>query len=185
MGSAVCWKCAEDMYLSKLIKQKGERLRCSVCHAKRKGFSVEQLGEVLEPVLREHIKPGREVMRSDENDRDWWEQQGDPLSYWVQEILSQYFGFEDEIVAAVIAAEDVDPRDGDIPFFDNAADYEPTPISLREYYSEWDFVLRELKHGRRFFSSSAQAFFDKLFLGIETMKYWSEDTKQDEGVVWN
>jgi hypothetical protein len=185
MSSADSWKCIEDEYLHKHIKQQGERTRCSVCDRTRKAFRVDKLGEVPEPILREHIRQGREVMSSHENDGSYWEQQGDPLSFWVQEILGQSFGFEDEIVDAVIATEDVDPQHGDIPFFDNAADCEPTPVSDNEYRFERDFVLRQLKYGRRFFSSSAQALFDRLFLGIETIKYWNADTMQDESVVWN
>jgi hypothetical protein len=184
MGTAVCWKCIKDRYLSEIIRQKGERLRCSVCDASRNSYSVAQLGEALEPVLREHIRPGREVRRFGDDDKDWYEQLGDPLSYWVQEVLGQYFDFEDEIIDAVVDAEDVDPQDGDVPFFDQAADYEPTRVSLREYFSEWDSVLQELKHERRFFSPSAQALFERLFLGVEEMRCWSNDTKQDESVVW-
>src|SRR5271155_1817367 len=146
MSTAVCWKCIEDKHLSTIVRQKGERLKCSVCQATRKGFTVDQLGEVLEPVLREQIKLGQEVD---------WEQQGDPLSYWVQEVLGQYFDFNEEIVTAVVNAEGGDPSDGDVPFFDDAADYEPTRVSLSEYHSEWDFVVQELKHARRFFSTSA------------------------------
>ena len=149
MASAVCWKCIEDVYLSNRVKREGERLRCSVCHKTRKSFRVERLGEVLEPILREHIRTGREIPMLDDNDHTYYEQQGDPLSYWVQTVLDQYFDFNDEIVDAIVAAEDVDERDGDIPFFDSAADYESTPISLHEYYTEWDFVLQELKQDRK------------------------------------
>ena len=41
------------------------------------------------------------------DDKDGWEQEGDPLSDVVQEILGQYFEFNDEIVEAVVSAEDV------------------------------------------------------------------------------
>ncbi len=185
MASAVCWKCIEDVYLSNRVKREGERLRCSVCHETRKSFRVERLGEVLEPILREHIMTGRDIPMLDDDDHTYYEQRGDPLSYWVQTVLDQYFDFNDEIVDAVVAAEDVDVRDGDIPFFDSAADYESTPISLHEYYAEWDFVLQELKHSRRFFSSAAQALFGRLFHGIEAMKSFGEGAKQDESVVWD
>lgn len=182
--SAACWKCIEDTYLSKRAKAEGECVKCSLCRRTRKGFTVEKLAEVLDPVLRQQIRPGRELIMSDDNDRTYTEQQGDPLSYWVQEVLGQD-DFYDEIVDALIAGEDVDPRDGEIPFFDNGTDYESTPMWLDGYHDQWNFVLQELKHGRRFFSSSAQGLFDELFQGIETMKSWSEDRKQDESVVWN
>jgi hypothetical protein len=187
MCSAVCWKCFEDVYLSARAKREGERLKCSVCHKIRKGFTVERLGEVLDPVLREHIREGREIPTpgQGDDDRTYWVRQGDPLSHWVQVILDQSFGFNDEIVDAVVAAEDVDERDGDIAFFDSTADYESTPISLHEYQAEWEFVLEELKHSRRFFSSSAQALFGRLFHDIETMKSYNDDSSDEENVVWN
>jgi len=181
--SAVCWKCVEDVYLSKRIKKEGEPLKCSVCGKKRKSFSVEELGEVLRPILRGQIKEGEDVPKIDESDHTYYEQQGDPLSHWVQEILGQYFNFNEEIVDAVVDSEHVDEADGEIRFFDSAASYESIPTSLHAYYSQWEFVLDELKHSRRFFSSSAKTLFDELFDGIETMKSFGENNK-DETVVW-
>src|SRR5579864_3055735 len=129
MSSAVCWKCVEDEYLSKRVQREGERLRCSVCHKTRKGLNLERLAEVLDPILREHIRAGREIPMLDDNDHTYYEQQGDPLSHWVQTVLDQYFDFNDEIVDALVAGEYVDVADGDIPFYDDTADYESTPIS--------------------------------------------------------
>lgn len=183
MASAVCWKCVEDTYLSEQVRREGEQLRCSVCHKKRKGLTVERLGEVLEPILREHIMPGREMPMLDDDDHTYYEQQGDDLDYWVQTVLDQYFDFNEEIIDAVIAAEDVDVHDGDIPFFDSTANYEDRPPSLGEYYAEWNYVLDELKHSRRFFNSAAQALFGRLFHDIETMRYFGAGNKPDH-VVW-
>jgi hypothetical protein len=185
MGSAVCWKCVEDVHLRNRVKEEGEELECSVCLETREGFTVERLAEVLDPILREHIMHGRYVPTIGQGDDDniYYEQQGDPLSYWVQVVLDQSFDFNDEIVGALIDAEDVDVRDGEIPFYDDTIEYESTPVSLGEYEAEWDFVLEELKHSRRFFSSSAQTLFGKLFAGVESMKSYSEDTNQHESVV--
>jgi RES domain len=185
MGSAVCWKCVEDIYLSKRIREEGAQVKCTVCGMRRKGFTVERLGEVLDPVLREHIRPGREIPRIGQGDDDsiYYEQAGDPLSYWVQEVLGQYFDFEDEIVDAVVDTEFVDVADGEIPFYEDSADYESIPTSLHRYYEEWDFVLRELKHGRRFFNSSAQSLFDRLFRGVDGMKSFGKENGEED-VVW-
>jgi hypothetical protein len=184
MGSAVCWKCFEDVHLRSRAKKEGERLKCSVCRKTRKGFTVDRLGEVLDPVLRQHIRQGREVPTIGQGDDDtiYYEQKGDPLSYWVQEALGQYFDFEDEIVDAVVDTEFVDVADGEEAFYDSAADYESIPTSLHQYYEEWAFVLQELKHGRRFFSTSAQSLFDRLFRGIDAMKCFGKGG--DENVVW-
>jgi hypothetical protein len=185
MCSAVCSKCFKDVYLSERARNEGERLKCSLCHKTRNGFTVERLGEVLDPILRQHIRPGREVPTIGQGDDDsiYYEQRGDPLSYWVQEVLGQDFDFEDEIVDAVVDTEFVDAADGEIAFYDSAADYESIPTSLHQYYEEWAFVLQELKHSRRFFSTSAQSLFDRLFRGVDAMKSFGKENK-DESVVW-
>jgi hypothetical protein len=183
MPSAVCWKCVEDKFLSEQIKREGEHLECSVCGETHRGFSVQQLAEVLAPILREQIETGEQMPHIDDNDHTYYEQQGDDLGHWVQTILDQYFDFNDEIVDAVIAGEDVDVRDGDIPFFDNAANYEEIPVSLQEYEIEWASVLQELKHSRRFFSTSAQDLFKKLFREVEAMKAYGHKNA-NEPVVW-
>jgi len=91
MASAICWKCFESKYLSEIVKHEGEREECSVCGEEHRSFTIEQLGELLERKLREHIRPGRElpVLGEGDDDHVYYEQQGDPLSYWVQEVLGQ------------------------------------------------------------------------------------------------
>jgi hypothetical protein len=43
-------------------------LKCSVCHKRRKGFTGERLGEVLDPILRQHLRQGREIPKIGEGD---------------------------------------------------------------------------------------------------------------------
>ena len=179
MSSIVCWKCFDDTYLRKIVKKDGETLRCSVCHRTRKAFTVERLGELLEPILSEHIKRGRQIG----DQEDGYEQSGDPLSYWVQEVVGECYGLDQEIVEAVMDAEHVDPRDGDAAFFDDSENYESVGVSIREYLSEWRSVEKELKGARRFFSSHAKDFFDRLFRDVEKMETWSVEEKQYESVV--
>ncbi len=179
--SSVCWKCVEDRYLSARVKDEGAPLECSVCHESQTSVTVEQLAEILNPVLHEHIRHGRNVPTIGEGDDDkvYYEQQGDDLSYWVQTILNQYFDFNEEIVNAVIDSEFVDVAGGEESFFDDSENYEETSVSLNAYYAEWDAVLEELKHNRRFFNSSAQDLFGRLFAGVESMK-----SVDDKAAVW-
>jgi hypothetical protein len=179
MSSIVCWKCFDDEYLSKIVKKDGERLRCSVCRKTRKAFTVERLGELLEPILEQHIKRGRQIG----DQEDGYEQSGDDLSFWVQEVVGECHGLEQEIVDAVMDAEHVDPRDGDVAFFDESENYESVGVSISEYLSEWHLVEKELQSARRFFSSRAKNLFDRLFRDVETMKSWSVETRQYESVV--
>jgi hypothetical protein len=184
MGNAVCWQCVEDEYLQKIIKAEGELIECSVCgEDDQNAFTVEQLGELLEPILREHFELGQEVKRFGEDDKEWWEQEGDPLSWAVQTVLGQYFDFEDDIVDAVVDAEDVWPGDGDVSFFDTSCNYVESRVVLSHYYAEWNYLLTELKHSRRFFSPSAQALFGKLFEDVETLRAWNDETKGFESVI--
>jgi hypothetical protein len=183
MENAICWKCFDDNYLKEIVERDGEELECSVCGEERPSFTIDQIGELLEPILREHIRLGKEIRVCGENDRDYWETQGDPLSFWVQEVVGECHGLEDDIVDAVVDAENVDPRHGDIPFFDATCDYVESPVSLHGYYAEWNLVVQELKYRRRFFSSSAKALFDRLFDGVEKMQAWNDKGKSHESVV--
>jgi hypothetical protein len=178
MDKAICWECVGDKYLKEIVKRDGEELECSGCGKKRPAFTVDQLGELIEPILREHLRLGDEVWMS-----GGWENRGDSLSYWVQEMIGECFGLEDEIADAVVAAEPGDPTDGDPPFFDAASEYVEKPVSLREYFEEWKSVEQELKYKRRFFSSSAKALFDRLFEGVEEMQVWLLDEKIQANVV--
>ncbi|SRR6266849_5675962 len=184
MDKAICWKCISDKYLSEIVKKDGEELECSACGKELEAFTIDRLGEVIEPIMREHFRLGEEIRVSDEGDHDYWERRGDPLSYWVQEVLGECHGLEDDIVKAVVAAEHVDSRDGDVPFFDDAEDYVENPVSPREYHSEWNSVVQELKYRRRFFSSSAKALFDKLFKSVHETQMRLLEVNKHEGFVW-
>jgi hypothetical protein len=66
------------------------------------------------------------------DDKDGWEQEGDPLSDVVQEILGQYFEFNDEIVEAVVSAEDVALFFGAVLAFFGAAYGKKTHLGCKE-----------------------------------------------------
>src|SRR5579872_4335731 len=123
MGTAVCWQCVKDEYLQKIIQKQGMRQLCSVCGKKRMAFTINELGGVLAPIIREHYEPGEQYRIFGEDDHDSWAQEGDQLSHLVQDVLGQYFDFNDEIVDAVVDSEYVDERDGEIAFLDGTAYY--------------------------------------------------------------
>ena len=77
--NAMCWKCAEDEYLAKIIKAEGSRLKCSLCETNRKAFDVEELAAIVDPIMQAHFYVGESVRRPSEDDHDEWEQEGDPL----------------------------------------------------------------------------------------------------------
>jgi hypothetical protein len=173
MSHAVCYECVEDYYLKKIIADEGVLIECSVCASTDKNaFTVEQMGKLMEPIMREHFSLGQDMKMFGEDDSEWWGQDGEPMSWAVQEVLGQYFDFEAEIVDAVCAAEDCWPPDGDTPLWDQTSMYVESRVQIRAYYAEWNYTLEELRHRRRFFSPAAQTLFSKLFDGIDQLKAW-------------
>ena len=127
--------------------------------------------------MSQHFRPGHEIRHFGEDDKDWYEPQGEDMSYIVQEVLGQFFDFEDEIIEAVIEAEDCWPPDGDIPVWDRASLYEPVSVRHSAFSTDWHRIQEELKHSRRFFSTAAKEFFDKIFCDLDKLNAWVDSTQ--------
>lgn len=183
--AAVCWRCIEDEYLKKMIQEDGTPEECSICtRTDGNAFGPDELAGVLDPIMQEYFARGPEVKKFGDDDSEWYEQEGDPLSYHLQEVIGQFLGFEDEIVDALEANENVRPQDGEEPFFDSSQDYVPVSVKPYRYIELWNYVLDELKHRRRFFSGSAKKLFTELFEGLENRRCWAH-IEEDGDVVWN
>ena len=172
--AAVCWHCIEDEYLKTIVRESGEVEECDPCRRDdEKAFGPDEFSEVLDPLMREHFVQGPEVKKFGEDDSEWYEQEGDPLSHHLQEVIGQYLGFEDEIVEALESNEDVRPQDGEEAFFDSSQDYVPMPAKPHRYVEEWGSVLDELNADD---SSARQQklSFTELFGGVETRKASAE-----------
>jgi hypothetical protein len=181
----VCWKCIEDTYLKKMIQEHGSPEECSLCGQDvDNAFGPDELAEAVAPILQEHFAQGPEVKRFGEDDSEWWEQEGDPLSHHLQDVIGTYLGFEDEIVDALEENEDVRPQDGEEAFFDRTQEYVPRRTRPYRYIELWNHALDELKHRRRFFSTTAQELFDELFEGVENRRCWAA-AEEDRTVVRN
>lgn len=171
MDEVICYECIEDSFLREIVVNDDNILRCSVCHEeKNSAITVKHLGELLEPILRKHFEMGKVVKKFGDNDDEWWEQEGDPISNAIQEVLGQYFDFEDEIIDAVIEAENYYPGDGGDAYWDRTSLYVPKKVQIGHLYANWNFTLDELKHSRRFFSPAAQALFTALFADVEDIR---------------
>jgi hypothetical protein len=183
--AAVCWKCVEDEYLKEIVHRDGHVEQCSICNGEAENaFDPEDFAPILDPILREHIELGEDVKRfAVENDDEWWEQEGEPLSDRLQEVIGQYLGFEDEIVEALVDYEDARWQDGDDGFYHDDQSYVSTPATCYRIQSEWDDALADLKHRRRFFSAFASGFFQTLFEDVETRQWWNSKDRRDDHVV--
>lgn len=170
-AKAVCCGCIDDLHLSEIVKLEGAPIDCTVCGSvDHPAITVERLGELLEPILRGLIEHGQDVKRFGEDDSEYWVREGDSLGGWIQEVLGQYFTFEDEIVKAVAEAEEYWPGDVDGPYWDTTSSYVAKRVGADAYLADWQNTLEELKHGQRFFSPSARSLFDRLFRGVDELK---------------
>ena len=123
--------------------------------------------------MRKHFLPGDSIKEFGEDDDDeWWRQEGDPMSWAVQIVLDQYLDFVDEIVDAIIEAEGWRHDDAS-PFWDKTSNYVEKRTEGGHFFYEWESTLEELKHSRRFFSPAAQNLFGRLFDGVEDLKAWN------------
>lgn len=181
---SVCWNCVKDKYLKAIIQEKGVVQPCLECDgSNRKALTADALAELLDPVLREHYAHGEQVPKFGDNDTYWEEQGGDPLSHIVQEALEEDISFYEEVVDALIENDGARPQDGEEPFFANDINYVPTRVVAYHLHETWDFVAEDLKHNRRFFSSTAKELFDGLFDEIEARQYWDVEQRQSVTVV--
>lgn len=169
---AVCAICIDDDYLKEIVLEDGEPRHCSLCgESKQPAFTPEDLGKLLEPLLRERLVLGGEmrVFSGPDDEKGHFERQGDPLEYFVADALAQDFDFLEDIVQAVIGAEDVWPPDGEEAFFEDYYNYEPRGTYVYKMLEEWQLVQRELRASRRFFNEAAKSFFASLFADIDAL----------------
>jgi hypothetical protein len=165
---ALCWSCIGDNYLKLKVRQSGVPLLCRCCgNRRRRAITIRELGRLIESILQEHFQPGpmNKHYGPGDNDEEWI-QEGASLPEIMQELLGEYYEFEEEIIDAVIQAENA--RHGE-ESWDRTTNYVSTKFHSWEYLEEWNVAHREIKQTRRFFSSAARELFAKVFAGLEQM----------------
>lgn len=124
MPEHICYECFIDEHLRELVRREGAVDDCRACEEQREGITVGRLGKILEPIMDDCLRVGDSVRDIDADGELYYRQLGDSLSGWVQAFLGKRYDFEDEIVDAIVAADDYNPRDGDGPFWDDTQSYE-------------------------------------------------------------
>jgi len=178
---AVCVECIEDDALRELVRAEGEKQLCVECGEKNIAVSIKDLAEIIDPYIRDHYEPGPYERQFGADDTEWEEQRGEDLTYVVQEIVGQYFEFNDALVNALIDHDPADVSDGGEPFYASDVNYVQTRVYVGHLYEEWRAISSELKTERRFFSDRARKFFDWLFEGVEGL--WFYETKEEADLV--
>ena len=97
---AVCVDCIEDEALRELVRAEGHDQACVECGERSTAVSIKDLAALIDPYIREHYEPGPYERRYGAGDDDsyWEEQQGEDLSSVVQDVVEQYFEFNDALV---------------------------------------------------------------------------------------
>ncbi len=180
-NDAVCVDCIEDEALRELVQAEGSNQACVECGETNTAVSIKNLAAIIDPYIREHYEPGPYERRYSTGDDDsyWEEQQGDDLSYVVQDVVGQYFEFNDALVIALIDRDPADISDGDEPFYALDINYVQTCVFVGHLFEEWHAISRELRTERRFFSDRARKFFDWLFAGVEDLWFSEPNDDQD------
>lgn len=178
---AICVACIDDSGLRELIKAEGSKATCALCGNNNISVTIMELAKIVDPYVREHFHHGGYIRRygSGDDDSYWEEQQGEDLSYVIQEMLGQSLDCEEALVCALIDTDPYDPRGGESSFYDQTVNYEETPVYIGNLYEEWNAISEELKTQRRFFSDRARAFFDWLFDEVERLWFYAKGGEID------
>lgn len=172
VSDAICNQCLEDPHLRTYVMEHGEILECAECgQSDQIAITLEQLGKLMEPIMRENFMLGEAYkVFDDDDDRGRWMQTGEDIENLVQEVLGQYVSVNDAIAEAVVDAEEYWPSRGETAFWDPTSNYVPRPAGTEHYHSQWDHTLSELKYSRRFFSPAARRLFEKLFADVDGLR---------------
>lgn len=52
----ICYKCVEDLFLRKEIRENGEKIKCSYCNRKAIGFSLGEFADRIAKALLTHYE---------------------------------------------------------------------------------------------------------------------------------
>ena len=136
---AVCVNCIEDEALRELVRAEGHDQACVECGERSTAVSIKDLAALIDPYIREHYEPGPYDRRYGAGDDDsyWEEQQGEDLSSVVQDVVGQYFEFNDALVDALIENDPADIRDGEEPFYALDISYVQTRVYVGHLYVDF------------------------------------------------
>jgi hypothetical protein len=157
-GRKICLQCIGDDALRSRLSDQSRKAACAYCHARRKGVPLEELAEIVDEPLRAYLQRGGSVPRfSADSDSPYFEQEGEELSWVLQEELAIDVEPAEHLADILIENDPADPRDGDEPFFASDQHYERAYLHPWEYLETWERFANRIKHERRFFDSAAQA----------------------------
>jgi hypothetical protein len=152
----ICLVCIGDAYLRQQLEEHAETVACKYCGSPGPGLSISRLAEEVDPTLRATLRQGRVSAHfSIDSDSPDYEQDGEGLSWVLQEELQIDSDPADALAAVLIVQDPADVRGGDDPFFDDDQLYERDEVYDWDFAEAWREFAEGLKHRQRFFGASA------------------------------
>lgn len=175
----ICHLCVGEEYLSKEIKNKGKRRKCSFCEITASTYDLQTLTDRIEDVLLNHF----ERTASDPSSFEYSLMQDKESSYeWYREgqttfdLLTNEFDINE--TAAGLISESLSSKyydmDADImgeeTEFDEDVLYESKGISGERWVKDWSSFEETLKSEARFFSQNVNNILKSVFDGLDKFK---------------
>src|SRR5450830_362643 len=178
--TAICSACFIQDELRALAMDSENIEDCAACGAPQVScLSLDELGVRLHEAMRYAYEFGRMISVPSHAEDDTAEvQAGVHLSELVAQVLGKQFDIHDEIVAALIAADDFNPQEGEEPQWMEGMQYELVQFNTIVRSAQWSNALRELKSGRLFFSPAATAMFSDLFASLDDLTALVDDARR-------
>lgn len=180
--SKICYECVDDDYLSKEIKSKGRRRKCSYCQAVIRTYTLKEVTDRIEKVVllnyeRTPDQPSSleyRLMADKESDYQWW-REGQTIS----ELLLDEFGITQKAAAQI--EEELQSRyydmdaatSGEETEFGGEVHYTTKAITDEHWSRKWFDFEQSLKSEARFFNNKAASILESIFQGLEKFKSWS------------
>jgi hypothetical protein len=160
----VCRGCATDDYLWEAVVDSARRRKCAICEKVRLCAPLELIAEHVDEVFRNHVQIG-EIIKTYglHDDRGEWEQQGDPPSLLMQEIVGCDVDLADALVEVLGEGEWDVVRDGGEPFYDTTSNYVYAPDGVHEHHLVWRDFQKRVKFEGRFLDPRVQGQLEELF----------------------
>ncbi|VVN13749.1 RES family NAD+ phosphorylase [Pseudomonas fluorescens] len=162
----ICFECVGDPYLRERIIASGISADCVSCGKSLPSMALDALANEVAQILLETLEAGELFDVWDfENDRiSHTEQHGDPLSFFIMEILR--LEDDDDPLIDYVQGKLKSQLPDDAEFLDGNA-YTRRRLLPLEVEESWFEFKNGLMHKSRFFNHKAKEFLEFLFEGID------------------
>jgi hypothetical protein len=165
----LCPLCFDNNILRRRIEELRRNQKYPSCsfHPTRKGVPIERIAEVVDAVLRANYTLAVEAFEH---------LPGSSL----KELIRAVTGAVDERVTAALSGalidrDEIDPRDGDMPFYGEDQNYERLAPDGWAQSQLWDEFRFRIIYERRFFNDSAKQLLGEIF---DRVHFQADEDKQ-------